>query len=98
MSDKLKQMNAYFVAHKSLTLTLLWVCLALSLGYAFFVMYVMTSWNFWLMLIPGALALYFRLIYSKAAYDPRKDKNSDQYIPYSERPENKHKANRKTKK
>lgn len=87
------QLNAYFVAHKSLTLGLMWLFFFLALGYALTAMYLVPTLNFWLMLIPGFISFYFRLMYAKASYDPTKDRMSPQYIPFEER-----KKNRKKKK
>lgn len=96
----MSKFHAYFVApeHKKTTLRLMWTAFFVCLGYALISLLLLDGQHYWYMIIPGLVALYFRLCYSKAAYDPVKDKHSDQYIPYSERPENKHKANRKKKK
>ena len=98
MFEKIKKVHTYFTSNKKPTLPLMWVFFFLAFGYAMLSMFVIPSLPFFWMYLPAAFALYFRLCYTKAAYDPRKDKSSDQYIPYSERPENKHKANRKKKK
>ena len=87
----MSKINQYFIARKSLTLWLMWLFFALSLGYALIVMFLIPSWNFWLMIIPGVIAYYFRFLYSKAAYDPQKDKLSPEYVPYKQRKKKKKK-------
>lgn len=97
MLDLFKKLNGYFIARKTLTLVLLWVFCFIAFGYGLLSMYVFTNWNFWLLFIPGALSLYFRILYSKAAYDPQKDKRSPEYIPYKDRPSTKNKKKKKKK-
>lgn len=95
----MSKLNAYFAARKTLTLTLMWVFFFLSLGYAMIALFLVPTLNFWIMLIPGVLAFYFRIMYAKASYDPVKDKLSPEYIPYSQRPENqKRKKKKKSRK
>ena len=83
----MSKLNAYLKDHVTLTLTLMWICFGISLGYALLALLVFPQWNFWLMAIPGLLALYFRIMYSKGYYalHPERDKYSDQYIPYKQR-------------
>jgi hypothetical protein len=70
---------------KVLTLTLMWIFFFITLGYMLICMFWMTSWHFFVWLIPGAITLFLRLAYSKASYDPMKDHFSDEYVPYKKR-------------
>ena len=77
----MKAIHRYFTTHKKVTLTWMWIFFFLDLGYMLLHIAGMISTGFWLWLIPGAVALYLRIAYSKAAYDPARDKFSDKYIP-----------------
>ena len=81
----LKPIHQYFCTHRYVTLFWMWVFFALAFGYLLLCMFVYPQWNFWLCFIPGLICLYLRLAYAKAAYDPRKDRMSDRYIPYQQR-------------
>lgn len=77
----MKAIHRYFITHKNVTLTWMWVFFAITLGYMLLQMTVLPQLNFWLCLIPGLICLYLRGAYSKAAYDPTKDRCSERYIP-----------------
>ena len=77
----MKAIHQYFITHKKVTLLWMWVFFAITLGYMLLQMTVLPQLNFWLCLIPGLICLYLRVAYSKAAYDPAKDRFSDQYKP-----------------
>ena len=81
----LKPIHQYFCTHRFITLFWMWVFFALAFGYLLLCMFVYPQWNFWLCFIPGLICLYLRLAYAKAAYDPRKDRMSDEYVPYQQR-------------
>lgn len=81
----MKAIHKYFITHKTVTLVWLWIFFFLAFGYMLLCMTVCPDWNFWLWLIPGALALYLRIAYGKAAYDPTKDRFSDQFVPRDRR-------------
>lgn len=81
----MKAIRDYFETHKGVTLFWMWVFFALTLGYMLLCLLVFPTWNFWLSAIPGLICLFLRLAYSKAAYDPRKDRFSPEYIPYRDR-------------
>ena len=76
----MKAIHEYFTTHKNICLAWMWIFFAITLGYMLLQMYVLPQLNFWLAFIPGAICLYLRLAYSKAAYDPKKDRFSSQYI------------------
>lgn len=77
----MKAIHQYFITHKKVTLTWMWVFFAITLGYMLLQMTVLPQLNFWLCLIPGLICLYLRVAYSKAAYDPTKDRFSGRYKP-----------------
>ena len=77
----MKAIHRYFITHKKVTLTWMWVFFFLTLGYMLLHLTVMPQTNFWFAFIPGLICLYLRVAYSKAAYDPTKDKFSNQYVP-----------------
>ena len=81
----MRQIHQYFCTNKTVTLFWMWVFFALAFGYLLLCMFVCPQWNFWLWLLPGAVCLYLRLAYAKAAYDPRKDRLSGRYVPYQQR-------------
>lgn len=87
----MKAIHQYFVTHKTVTLTWMWVFFALALGYMLLCLLAFPTWNFWLCLIPGLICLYLRVAYSKAAYDPTKDRFSEEYVPYKKREKKKKK-------
>lgn len=91
----MSKLNAYFVAHKTLTLTLMWGFFFLAIGYGLTELFLLPELNFGLIFIPAAVALYFRIMYAKASYNPVKDKLSPEYIPYSQRPENQKRMKKK---
>ena len=94
----MSKLNAYFKAHKSLTLGMMWLFFFLALAYALCAMYVAPQLNFWLMLFPAAIALYFRVMYAKASYDPTKDRFSPEYIPFEQRKQQRQQFKKKRKK
>lgn len=77
----MKTIHRYFLKHKTVTLTWMWIFFALTLGYMLLQMTVLPQMNFYLALIPGLICLYLRIAYSRAAYDPTKDRLSGQYVP-----------------
>jgi hypothetical protein len=91
----MSKINSYFIAHRTVTLALMWTFFAIALIYALVSMLLVPTLNFWFMFIPGLIALYFRIMDSKASYDPKKDKFSGEYVPYSERPENQKRKKKK---
>lgn len=66
------RINAYFIAHRTLTLGIMWCLFALAMGYGLTALLVRPDWNFWLCLIPGLLCLYFRLLHARACDADRK--------------------------
>lgn len=77
----MKAIHQYFTTHKKVTLTWMWVFFAVTLGYMLLHLTVLPQINFFVAFIPGLICLYLRLAYSKAAYDPTKDRFSENYIP-----------------
>lgn len=66
----MKAIHRYFVTHRKVTLTWMWIFFCLALGYMLLHITGLITTSFWLWLIPGALALYLRLTYSAASNDP----------------------------
>lgn len=81
----MKAIHQYFLQHKKVTLTWMWVFFFIALGYMLLHLTVLPQINFWLAFIPGLICLYLRVTYSKAAYDPEKDRFSEQYVPHQQR-------------
>lgn len=59
----------------------MWVFFGITLGYMLLCLLVLPSLPYYVCVIPGLMCLYLRLTYSKAAYDPRRDKFSTEYLP-----------------
>lgn len=81
----MKKVHQYFCSHKAVTLTLMWVFFAIALTYMLLCLLAHPEWQYWLCLIPAIPCVYLRLAYAKAAYDPTRDRCSDQYVPRTRR-------------
>ena len=77
----MKAIHRYFTTHKNVTLALMWLFFVITLGYMLLHLLVLPQINFWIAFIPGLICLYLRIAYSKAAYDPTRDRFSDKYVP-----------------
>ena len=77
----MKAIHKYFTTNKKVTLFWMWVFFAIAFGYMLMQMYLLPQLNFWIAFIPGLICLYLRIAYAKAAYDPTRDRFSDQYKP-----------------
>lgn len=77
----MKAIHQYFITHKKVTLTWMWVFFAVTLGYMLLHLTVLPQINFYVAFVPGLICLYLRIAYSKAAYDPAKDRFSEKYVP-----------------
>lgn len=62
----MKRITDYFIARKGLTFAVTMVFCALALGYGLLCLLAMPHWNFWLVLIPAAPGLIFRLLHGRA--------------------------------
>ena len=76
----MRAIHQYLTTHKKTTLTLMWIFFCITLGYMLLHLLVLPQINFWISFIPGLICLYLRVVYAKAAYDPKKDRFSNQYI------------------
>ena len=91
MLNKLIAFHTYWSTHAKQTLIATWVAFFVTLAYmllCIFVFSYLDGWKFgyyWFWVIGGAFALYFRVTWGKASYDPRKDRWSDEYVPRKER-------------
>ena len=81
----MKAIHQYFITHKKVTLTWMWIFFFITLGYMLLQMTVLPQINFFVAFIPGLICLYLRIAYSKAAYDPTKDRFSEKYMPRDRR-------------
>ena len=77
----MKAIHQYFITHKKVTLTWMWVFFAVTLGYMLLHLTVLPQINFYVAFVPGLICLYLRIAYSKAAYDSAKDRFSEKYVP-----------------
>ena len=77
----MKGLHEYLCTHKTVTLALMWGFFSVTLGYMLLCLLVLPDLPYYVCLLPGLVCLYLRLAYSKAAYDPRRDRFSGQYVP-----------------
>lgn len=59
------RIHLFFLARRRLTLTALWCCFALAVAYGLTALLLRPEWNFWLVLLPGGAAFYFRLLHAR---------------------------------
>lgn len=80
MCDRVKKVNGYLIQRPKLLLALVWIFLAIAVGIGLTILIVdpaMPLLQFWgYIIIPTALALYLRLLYSKVQEMRREERRA----------------------
>nr|WP_317325493.1 hypothetical protein [uncultured Flavonifractor sp.] len=59
------QLQRFFLTRPRLTLIALWCSFGVAMLYGLTALLLRPDWNFWLVLLPGAAAFYFRLLHAR---------------------------------
>lgn len=59
------RLHLLFLARPRLTMIALWCSFGLAMLYGLIALLLRPDWNFWLVLLPGAAAFYFRLLHAR---------------------------------